>query len=251
MQVDQSCYAPVITYRDVRHVKWITLLASLLSPHTLRKSHPVTGRPLLSILLPLWCIAMGAAFYVDRPVATWVRDHPPVNKNDHRTHLVLDTLKRPGWFPFTLCIAALVGVLHTRQLTAAAAVALSGIVGGLAYCIIKWTVGRHRPVTAIAPFQLHPFPGGIRGLFVSEPGLSFPSGHATLAFATAMCLAMLLPRWSVVFFVIAIATAIERVIENAHYVSDVVAGAGLGVMAGSWVTSGVFRTWPQNTKSSI
>ncbi len=36
---------------------------------------------------------------------------------------------------------------------------------------------------------------------------------------------------------VAMVTAAERVIENAHYLSDVVAGAGLGMAVGWGVTS--------------
>jgi membrane-associated phospholipid phosphatase len=53
-----------------------------------------------------------------------------------------------------------------------------------------------------------------------------------MAFAAAMCMAVAIPRWSAAFFVWAVAVAAERVLENAHYVSDVIAGAGLGIVCG-------------------
>jgi membrane-associated phospholipid phosphatase len=65
------------------------------------------------------------------------------------------------------------------------------------------------------------------GIF-HEKNLSFPSGHATLAFATAAALAIFLPRWRAGFYIVAAMVAAERVLENAHYVSDVVAGALVG-----------------------
>jgi membrane-associated phospholipid phosphatase len=60
-----------------------------------------------------------------------------------------------------------------------------------------------------------------------------------MAFAAAFCFAVALPRWSAAFFTWAILVALERVLENAHYVSDVVAGAGLGIGCGwlaVWIT---------------
>jgi membrane-associated phospholipid phosphatase len=106
-------------------------------------------------------------------------------------------------------------------------IALAGLISGI-NGLIKWVVGRHRPITAIHPFDLDPFAGGIRGLW-TEKNLCFPSGHACLAFAAAAALAMCLPRWRLLIFLIAAMTGVERIIENAHYVSDVVAAALLGV----------------------
>jgi len=142
--------------------------------------------------------------------------------------------KLPGEFMLTICIALLLAVLHPRRLAGAISLMISGIVAGTFYGVIKWIAGRHRPVKVIDPFGFHPFPGGIRGLFHPEDALSFPSGHASLAFASAMCLTMLLPRWGWLFFAVATVTAVERVLENAHYVSDVVAGMGFGI-ATAWV----------------
>ena len=59
--------------------------------------------------------------------------------------------------------------------------------------------------------------------------LSFPSGHAACAFATATALSILLPRWRGAFYAVAVLVAAERVLENGHWLSDVVAAAALGV----------------------
>jgi membrane-associated phospholipid phosphatase len=190
------------------------------------------------LLVALWVAALTVAFSLDRRVATWVRDSVPVNKEDHRTHLILTSLKAPGYFPVTLGIAAILAIFHRRHLQAALALLLSAIVVGTLYQVLKWSAGRHRPVKGIDPSAFHPFPRGMVGLW-REQALSFPSGHASLSFASAMCLTMLLPRLGWLFFVIAGATAVERVIENAHYVSDVVAGAGLGILVGWLVTRAI------------
>ncbi len=187
------------------------------------------------IYVTCWIALLGLALSLDKPVATWVRDAVPVNKNVHSTHLTLETLKLPGWFFFTLGIAVIVGILHRRHVLAASALLLSGIVTGIFDSIIKWIVGRYRPVLGIHTWQLHPFAGGFTGLW-REKGLCFPSGHASLAFATAMCLSSLAPRFKWIFFIVASITGAERVIENAHYLSDVVAGAGLGVCV-AWIVT--------------
>lgn len=185
-----------------------------------------------------WLIALVGAFSLDRRVAQWVRDVRPVDKNEPVARRVLYVLKLPGYFPATLCVAALIVAFDRRHLRYSIALALSGIVVGALYSVIKWACGRLRPVKGIDPFGFHP-PRDIRSLWHPEDGLCFPSGHASLAFASAMCLTMLWPRAWWLFFAVAAVTAGERVIENAHYLSDVIAGAGIGTCAGWLVTRAI------------
>jgi membrane-associated phospholipid phosphatase len=177
----------------------------------------------------LWVATVAAALCVDRAVAEWVARAAPLDK--HST--LARVLKLPGDFKyFTLPLVVLVALLHRRHLVAVIPLLLAAAFQGLSYSMIKWLTGRQRPVLRIEPFAVHPFAGGWHGLMHSESGLSFPSGHAALAFATATVMARLLPRWRPAFFFVAALVAMERVAENAHYVSDVIAGAGLGVLCG-------------------
>ena len=57
---------------------------------------------------------------------------------------------------------------------------------------------------------------------------SFPSGHATTAFATALLLAFWYPRQSGLFIGLAVLVGLSRVALGAHFPSDVLAGAVLG-----------------------
>ena len=59
---------------------------------------------------------------------------------------------------------------------------------------------------------------------------SFPSGHATVAFACATVLALAVPRLRVPLFVLAVLIAFSRVYVGVHYPFDVLAGALLGVV---------------------
>lgn len=66
---------------------------------------------------------------------------------------------------------------------------------------------------------------------------SFPSGHAALTFASATVLQRHLGwSWSIPVLLVASYTAASRLHENVHYLSDVVAGAACGVIAGRTVT---------------
>ncbi|MCC7406583.1 MAG: phosphatase PAP2 family protein, partial [Phycisphaeraceae bacterium] len=96
---------------------------------------------------------------------------------------------------------------------------------------IKWMAGRYRPLLWIND--------GLYGFnfWVFKPGnydqSSLPSGHAAVVFAwaVAMCVALPRPRkgW-VVWLTIVVVIAAGRVMCDAHYVSDVVAGAMLGAV---------------------
>jgi membrane-associated phospholipid phosphatase len=66
---------------------------------------------------------------------------------------------------------------------------------------------------------------------------SFPSGHASVTFATATVIQRHLGwEWSMPVFLVASYTSISRLHENVHYLSDVVAGATCGIIAGRTVT---------------
>jgi membrane-associated phospholipid phosphatase len=65
-----------------------------------------------------------------------------------------------------------------------------------------------------------------------------PSGHTTTAFALAFSLSFLYPRLRPLWFAYALVLAASRVMVDAHYLSDVCAGALLG-----WLTVWVFTKY--------
>jgi membrane-associated phospholipid phosphatase len=79
----------------------------------------------------------------------------------------------------------------------------------------------HRP----RPYVAHP---EIHALF-SDASWSFPSGHATFFFALATWAYFFDKRLGVMLYAGATLVSLARVVAGVHYLSDVVAGALLGV----------------------
>jgi membrane-associated phospholipid phosphatase len=188
----------------------------------------------VSIAIRLWLAAMVIAMLLDGVVAAAVR-HAGVDRFLLDNEKLRWVLKAPGEFWPGLAIAGLLFLGHRLRHKAAALVLIAACVTGL-NTPLKWMAGRTRPfklfdesgVACLAPYKLDPFRGGLPGA-LQLGNLSFPSGHAACAFATAAALSILLPRWRRWFYAVALLVAAERVLENGHWLSDVVAAAALGV----------------------
>jgi undecaprenyl-diphosphatase len=70
---------------------------------------------------------------------------------------------------------------------------------------------------------------------------SFPSGHATTAFAAAAVISVLSPRLRRPAFALAALVAASRVYLGVHYALDVLAGAALGTLVGLAIGLGARR----------
>ncbi len=97
-------------------------------------------------------------------------------------------------------------------------------VSGIASQVIKHLFGRARPslIEMVGPFHFDL-------MALKSTYASMPSGHAVSAFAMAVSLGWMAPRLRWPLLGLALLIAISRVVISAHYPSDVIAGAGLGV----------------------
>ncbi len=116
--------------------------------------------------------------------------------------------------------------LGTRLQFLFLSVALSALVTD----VIKWCVGRGRPFVGgeANPFNFSHFAG-------TPAFASFPSGHATTAFALAVAVAAVWPKARVAMAVYALIIAATRLVLLAHHPSDVVAGALVGIIVAMFV----------------
>jgi undecaprenyl-diphosphatase len=90
--------------------------------------------------------------------------------------------------------------------------------------IIKRMIGRARPMVggSLDPFLYSPF-------IWRAAYAGMPSGHATTAFAALVAFGTLWPRSRTLWLVYALLIAVSRVVVTAHYPSDVLAGALVGM----------------------
>ena len=160
----------------------------------------------LALLSPIECLDGAVARGVQsarRPVFERVMQEatafgrPPVVAGGLAIVLVVDVASGGGWSMVRLAAGALVGT--------------NLVVEGL-----KRVVGRARP-------------DGER----RRSNSSFPSSHAANAFALAWVLGTRWRRGIPIFFALALLVAFSRLYLNRHFLSDVVAGAFIG-MTLSW-----------------
>ncbi len=143
---------------------------------------------------------------------------------------------KSGWFLWPLGLlflglAAVPSLPSVPQLVLAAIMVRVGFLfvaigaPSLFDTIIKRMIGRARPLVGgnLDPYLFSPFK------WTSEYA-SLPSGHATTAFAVAVAFGTLWPRWRTVLWAYALLIAVSRVVLTAHYPSDVLAAAGVGVV---------------------
>lgn len=184
--------------------------------------------PLVVLLLPL-----------DGPIARFFRAHPL--SGDPRREL--EAIQQYGQGVCSLLLALVVWLQsseHRRKLLNWAAAM------GLAFVVVfalKTIVGRPRPLfddpgVFLGPFGQYPIgPGkGVHHAWEFWAGISsrlwsMPSSHTAYACVASVFLASLYPRLRVLLAALAITVGLARVVTHAHYLTDVIAGAGLGLAA--------------------
>jgi membrane-associated phospholipid phosphatase len=140
---------------------------------------------------------------------------------------------RSGWILVPLgALIIIIALVGARGLNAVSRALLAAVVVRLGFLFIavglpgivstlskRW-IGRVRP-SAAGPFAYEPFSW-------RPEYASFPSGHATTAFAALVAFGLVFPRSRPVLWLYALLVAASRVIVSAHYPSDVIAGAAFG-----------------------
>jgi membrane-associated phospholipid phosphatase len=174
----------------------------------------------------IWIAVAIVAFLVASAIDPWAFHHfrkPNVYDFDWGR-----ALRSIGYWPLWIVMAIALwlvdrrhGVGFRRAAYIAASVSVAGILGE----ILKLLIRRERPGTlngtyAFRPWSDHPF---------STRNFGLPSSHALIAFSGAAALSVLFPEATSVWYALAIGCGITRILAGAHFVSDVVAGAAIGI----------------------
>ena len=139
-----------------------------------------------------------------------------------RWWMLLATRAGDGWLWGAVGIALLCSsdTMRFRAFEAAGSAVAAGIA---IFHSIKRRVCRPRP----RDLEPHCW-----AFIATRDKFSFPSGHSTTAFAVAMSVGSFYPEIMPVLIVLAANVAISRVIVGMHFLSDVLAGAGMGALLG-------------------
>ncbi|HWC62466.1 MAG TPA: phosphatase PAP2 family protein [Rhizomicrobium sp.] len=181
-------------------------------------------------------IALGVcALWIDRPLAHFIYDHVSA-----KTHKFLDGIthyaKAGHWLAAAIIALAAAAIARHfgargRDLPLLINYSLAFIamltLGSAVLHVIKLVLGRRRPRDdmEMGLYGFQPFS------FNLEYN-SFPSGHALTISCVAVIFTCVWPLWWPLFFAIATVLAITRALLTAHFLSDVLIGAGIGILAG-------------------
>jgi membrane-associated phospholipid phosphatase len=122
------------------------------------------------------------------------------------------------------------------------------ITGAAIETMVKYLTSRQRPsyYDAVTGLNSHVFHGPFYHFLKKDNAsyVSFPSGHTTVAFAAATVFAM---EYKDIWFVpiisysAAASIGISRIVQNQHWISDVLVGAALGFLTGRQVVNNYHR----------
>ena len=180
-------------------------------------------------------IALGlCALWIDRALAHFIYDHVSA-----KAHKFLDGIthyaKAGHWL--AAAILALTGAAIARHfgiegefifqmINYSLAFIASLTLGSAVLHAIKLVLGRRRPRDDME-MGLY----GFKPLAFNLEYNSFPSGHALTICCVAVIFTCVWPFWWPAWFAVAAVLAVTRALLTAHFLSDVMIGAGIGLLA--------------------
>jgi membrane-associated phospholipid phosphatase len=187
---------------------------------------------LMSVLLvtaaTVLVVWLGAATQLDRAVLHWLA----WPEKQPRSDLLL--LLRVWGSLWTWCLIALAATLqhssgrlalwHPARALGLPLLLIPASAGGVAE-LLKLLIRRKRP----SELEVYLFRAWNEQSW-STKGLGLPSSHSAVAFAGSVALALLYPRLAWPALVVAMGCGFTRIASGAHYPTDVVAGAVVGIL---------------------
>jgi len=174
---------------------------------------------------------LAASFFVDAPVVAGIKSTRSGSHNhtvfeDNELHRFLRFLESYG-HGFGAALAFLIVGLVCHHWRTALRLAAAVLMAAAPYLILaRLFIHRCRPDS------WRDWASGAVWSTFAAGGASFPSGHTATAVAFSIVLAAAYPRGRWVFLPLAVLCGVARVLTLDHFVSDVIAGAILGLVAG-------------------
>jgi membrane-associated phospholipid phosphatase len=175
-----------------------------------------------------------AALAVDRRLAHFIYDH--VSAGAHkRLDSITHYAKAGHWLAAAVLALIVAAVFHhfnllnmeaEMMISYSIAFIASLMVGSAVLHVIKLVLGRRRPRDdmEMGLYGFVPF------AFNTDYN-SFPSGHALTICCVAVIFTCVWPMMWPVWFAVAAILAVTRALLTAHFLSDVLIGAGIGLIA--------------------
>lgn len=194
------------------------------------------------LILLLATLAIVAAFHFDETVRHWITQHP----NREWKHFMSNVSRFGDWPAHVLAGLLLVALARWRGSKRWVRIGLTMIIAcalaGIAARGVKIATGRARPSVKV---EL-----GWQGPRLSSKYNSFPSGHTAASTAFFGVLLFVRPRLGLCLLPIPLLIAASRMYVAAHYLSDVVVAAILGLFC-AWLCARLLLEPIRNQKSAI
>jgi membrane-associated phospholipid phosphatase len=174
------------------------------------------------------------ALAIDRRLAHFIYDHISA-----KVHKALDSIthyaKAGHWLAAAILALIVAAVMRHYEVLAAEATMLvnyslafiaSLTLGSAVLHVIKLVLGRRRPRDDME-MGLY----GFQPLAFNLDYNSFPSGHALTICCVAVIFTCVWPGWWLIWFSVAFLLGVTRALLTAHFLSDVLIGGGIGLIA--------------------
>jgi membrane-associated phospholipid phosphatase len=204
-----------------------------MDPPSVANSYASWPRRLL-VIVALLAAAAPLAFFVDVPLAAWAKEYGPPGDLKHVVRLSEVFAHGSGVFLILLAVLA----LESRSWRVLPRLTIGAYGAGTLADILKLVLARQRPKTFDLNLTVW---DSFQGLFAWRDAdslqaalkhdiQSFPSAHAATAAGLACALSRLYPRAAWCFATLTALACFQRIVAGAHYLSDVLAGAAIGVL---------------------